>query len=128
MNGHAAVLGLIALGGALGAVMRFALSNGAAALLGRGFPYGTLLVNVLGSCVIGALYVLLTERVVAGAGWRAFAVVGMLGALTTFSTFSMETLLLLEAGQLGRAAANVLLNVALCLAACWLGLVLMRQL
>ncbi|MCB1749783.1 MAG: fluoride efflux transporter CrcB [Gammaproteobacteria bacterium] len=122
------MLALIALGGAVGAVMRFTLSSAAAALFGRGFPYGTLLVNVLGSCVIGALYVLLTERVVGGAGWRAFAVVGLLGALTTFSTFSMETLLMLEAGHLGRAAANVLLNVSLCLVACWCGLVLVRQL
>lgn len=128
MIGQAGMLALIALGGAVGAVMRFTLSSAAAALFGRGFPYGTLLVNVLGSCVIGALYVLLTERVVGGAGWRAFAVVGLLGALTTFSTFSMETLLMLEAGHLGRAAANVLLNVSLCLVACWCGLVLVRQL
>ena len=119
---------LIACGGALGALLRFGLSNGVAAVLGRAFPYGTLLVNVLGSLGIGMLYVLLTERVVAGADWRALLVVGLLGAFTTFSTFSIETLNLLELGLVGRAMANVLLNVALCLAACWLGLTLMRQL
>jgi fluoride exporter len=119
---------LIACGGALGALLRFALSNGVAAVLGRAFPYGTLLVNVLGSLGIGMLYVLLTERVVGGADWRALLVVGLLGAFTTFSTFSLETLKLLELGLLGRAVANVGLNVVLCLGACWIGLVVMRQL
>ncbi len=120
-------LALVALGGALGAVLRFLLSSGVAALFGRGFPYGTLLVNVIGSGAIGMLYVLLIERLLAAPGWRAFLVVGLLGALTTFSTFSLETLQLLEAGLAGRAALNVVLNVTLCLAACWIGLVAMRQ-
>ncbi|MEQ8232611.1 MAG: fluoride efflux transporter CrcB [Gammaproteobacteria bacterium] len=124
----AATLALIALGGALGAVLRFLVSSGVAALAGRGFPYGTLLVNVLGSAAIGALYVLLTERLVAAPGWRAFLVVGLLGALTTFSTFSLETVQLVEAGLAGRAMLNVLLNVVLCVAACALALALMRQL
>jgi len=119
---------LIACGGALGALLRFGLSNGVAAVFGRAFPYGTLLVNVLGSLGIGILYVLLTERVVAGADWRALLIVGLLGAFTTFSTFSIETLNLLELGFLGRAAGNVVLNVVLCLGACWIGLVMMRQL
>ena len=119
---------LIACGGALGALLRFGLTNGVAAVLGRAFPYGTLLVNVLGSLGIGMLYVLLTERVVAAADWRAFLVVGLLGAFTTFSTFSIQTLNLLELGLLGRALANVVLNVTLCLGACWFGLTLMRQL
>ena len=119
---------LIALGGAFGAVLRFTISSGAAAVLGRDFPYGTLLVNVVGSCLIGALYVVLSERVIAGAGWRAFLVVGLLGALTTFSTFSLETLQLLENGALTQAALNVAANVVLCLAACWFGLILVRQL
>lgn len=119
---------LIACGGAVGALLRFGLSNGVAAVLGRAFPYGTLLVNVLGSLGIGMLYVILTERVVYAAEWRAFLVVGLLGAFTTFSAFSIQTLNLLELGLLGRAMANVILNVGLCLAACWLGLTLMRQL
>jgi CrcB protein len=119
---------LIALGGAFGAVLRFTISSAAAAVLGRDFPYGTLLVNVVGSCLIGVLYVVLTERVIAGAGWRAFLVVGLLGALTTFSTFSLETLQLLENGALTQAALNVAANVVMCLAACWFGLILMRQL
>ncbi len=121
-------LALIAVGGALGALLRFAIASGAAAVFGRGFPYGTLIVNVLGSCLIGMLYVLLTERILAAPGWRALLIVGLLGALTTFSTFSIETLQLVESGALARAGANVAANVLLCLAACWLGLTLVRQL
>ena len=119
---------LIACGGALGACLRFAISSGVAQVFGRGFPYGTLLVNVAGSMTIGLLYVVLTERVVEAGNWRAFLVVGLLGALTTFSTFSIETLNLLENGEPGRALANVAANVVLCLAGCWLGLLAGRQL
>ena len=118
---------LIAVGGACGAVMRFGISSGVAALFGRGFPLGTLIVNVVGSLLIGMLYVLLTERVVAGAGMRALLVVGFLGALTTFSAFSIETLQLIEGGEPLKAMANVAANVVLCLAACWLGLISVRQ-
>ena len=119
---------LIALGGALGAVLRFGMSSAMAGLFGRAFPYGTLTVNVVGSFAIGTLYVLLVERYAEAAEWRAFALVGLLGALTTFSTFSLDTLQLLENGAPLRAGANVLANVLLCLIACWAGLVLVRQL
>ena len=118
---------LIAVGGACGALMRFWISSGVAALFGKGFTLGTLIVNVVGSLLIGMLYVLLTERVVAGAGMRALLVVGFLGALTTFSTFSIETLQLIESGEPVKALANVGANVVLCLGACWLGLISVRQ-
>ena len=78
--------------------------------------------------LIGILYVFLTERVMGGAGMRALLVVGLLGAFTTFSTFSIETLLLIENGESARALANVFANVVLCLAACWLGLIIVREL
>ena len=118
----------IAAGGAIGAVLRFLVSNGVYAVLGRNFPYGTLTVNVAGSLLMGFLMVLFLERLSLGPEWRAAILVGLLGAFTTFSTFSMETVTLLEHGRAGAALANMLLSVGLCVAATWWGLLLGRQL
>ena len=118
----------IAGGGALGALMRYWMSTGIHALAGRGFPYGTLAVNVLGSLVMGFLYIWLLERMPEGSLARAFLLIGLLGAFTTFSTFSIETLVLMEAGQFGRAVLNMFLSVVLCVAAAALGVMLARQL
>ena len=117
----------IAGGGAVGAVLRYWLSSGVYTLTGRGFPYGTLVVNVLGSLVMGFLYIWLLERMPVGVAVRAFLLVGLLGAFTTFSTFSLETLNLMEAGQIARALLNTLLSVVLCVAAAALGVMLARQ-
>lgn len=118
----------IAVGGAVGALLRYGVSVGVAGLLGRGFPYGTLAVNVLGCLAMGILYVLLLERLALGAEWRAALLVGLLGAFTTFSTFSMETLLLVENGEQLRALGNIAATVVLCLLATWVGIVLGRNL
>jgi len=118
----------IAGGGALGAVLRFAMSSAIYRILGREFPYGTLAVNVLGSLLMGFLFVVLVERLALSAEWRAALLIGLLGAFTTFSTFSFETLALFESGQLFKAFLNIILSVCLCLAATWLGLSLGRQL
>ena len=118
----------IAGGGALGAVLRFGMSNAVYRLLGREFPYGTLAVNVLGSLLMGFLFVMLVERLAMSAEWRAALLVGLLGAFTTFSTFSFETLALFESGEPVKAITNIALSVFLCLAATWLGLSLGRQL
>jgi CrcB protein len=118
----------IATGGALGAVMRFVVSNWFYTLMGRDFPYGTLAVNVLGSFVMGIGYVLMVERIGISPEWRAVILVGFLGAFTTFSTFSIETLNLIESGELIKAAMNALLSVLLCLIAVWAGVILGRQL
>lgn len=118
----------IAAGGALGALMRFWLSTAVYAALGRGFPYGTLAVNVIGSLLMGLLYVLMLERLALGAEWRAFALVGVLGAFTTFSTFSIETLNLLQQADYVKAALNVLVSVVACIGAALIGVLIARQL
>jgi len=117
----------IAGGGAAGAVLRYWVSNAVYAFSGRAFPYGTLAVNVLGSLVMGFLFVLLLERLSNDLTLRAFLLIGLLGAFTTFSTFSVETLSLIESGQLARALVNVLVSVVLCIAAAALGVLLARQ-
>jgi CrcB protein len=117
----------IAGGGALGALLRYWVSNGVYAVSGRDFPYGTLVVNVLGSLLMGFLFVWLLERVSAGIAWRAFLLIGVLGAFTTFSTFSVETVNLIESGELAHALLNMLLSVVLCVAAAAAGVLLARQ-
>lgn len=118
----------IASGGAVGALCRYWLSTTIHSLFGREFPYGTLIVNILGCGLMGVLYVLFYERMVLSAELRAGLLIGLLGALTTFSTFSIETMVLLENGEPLKAGLNIVLSVALCIGTCWAGIVLARQL
>lgn len=112
------VLALVALGGAVGALLRYVVSGYAT----RGdFPWGTFVVNFTGSLILG--YLVFGDAL---AGWlspdaRAFAALGLLGAYTTMSTFSVETVALLQEGGAVPAAWNVLLNAGLCLAGAYLG-------
>lgn len=118
----------IALGGAAGCVLRYWMSTGVHSLLGRGFPYGTLAVNVLGSLLMGALFVLFVERLSSDGLWRAAILVGVLGGFTTFSSFSIETFNLIEEGALLKALLNMSASLVLCVGATWVGVVLGRQL
>ncbi|HRJ53670.1 MAG TPA: fluoride efflux transporter CrcB [Candidatus Thiothrix moscowensis] len=111
----------ILVGGALGALLRFWVANGVYGVLGRQFPYGTLTVNVIGSFLIGYLTFFFMERDMLTSVWSRTLIVGVLGAFTTFSTFSLDTFDLLMQGSLWRAGLNILLNVGLCLLAVWLG-------
>lgn len=117
----------VALGGALGAVARFAAARTMTAWLGPAFPFGTLSVNGLGSFAAGFLYVWLVEHGGGDGTLRALLIIGFLGAFTTFSAFSVETLRLLEDVGPGSAALNVLLNVLLSLGACAVGLWVGRE-
>lgn len=113
----------IALGGALGSVARHLAALAGLALLGPGFPWGTLGVNIAGSFLIG-LYGALTgpdARMPATPAMRQGVMVGFCGGFTTFSVFSLESIMLIEAGQSGLAAAHVAISVGTWLPAAWLG-------
>lgn len=111
----------VAMGGAVGAMLRYGISSGIYTWFGRSFPYGTLAVNVLGSFAIGLLSILLIEKFDVPHEVRLALVVGVLGALTTFSTFSWDTLDLMQQGMMQKAFINVLLNVVICIGAAWAG-------
>jgi len=104
----------IALGGATGAVSRYLMATWAHGLWEGKMPVGTLLVNMLGSIGIGVVYVLLVERQLIHADWRGVLMVGFLGAFTTFSTFSLETITLMEAGHVTHALVYMLGSAILC--------------
>jgi CrcB protein len=117
----------IAVGGALGAVMRYLASTSVYRMLGTDFPYGTLMVNVVGSLLMGFISILLLERLMLAEYWRAIIIIGFLGAFTTFSTFSMETFNLIQSGDMTKAFINIFFSVLLCLGATWLGVIAGRQ-
>jgi fluoride exporter len=119
----------VALGGSFGAVFRFLVSSGIYQWLGRGFPYGTLVVNIIGSFLLGLLTeALIVQKVTFAHDYRAAILVGFIGAFTTFSTFSLETLYLIEQGNLTKAAGNIFVSVTACILAVWLGLLCSRGL
>lgn len=118
----------VAIGGAIGAVARLFVANWVHHWLGRGFPWGTLVINVSGSLLMGFLFYLFGERLTIHPSLRAAILVGGLGAYTTFSTFSIETLNLALNGAGRLALLNTLASVIMCLLAVWLGMWLARLL
>lgn len=120
---------LVAAGGAIGASFRHLFGMVAMRLVGTGFPFGTLGVNIIGSFLMGALIAWLAFRAEgAGQDLRLFVATGVLGGFTTFSAFSLETVLLWERGEAGLAALYVALSVTLSLAGLMGGLALVRSL
>ena len=113
---------VITLGGGLGTLLRYLTALAATRWLGADFPYGTLIVNLTGSFVIGLVQQLGAEALLIPAGTRLFLTTGMMGGLTTYSTFSYETVRLMETGAWFQAWTNILVTTALCLALCFLGL------
>lgn len=105
----------VAFGGALGALCRFVISNAMAARSTSVLPLGTLTVNLAGAFFIGFLIVLVSERFEVAAHWRVFLVSGLLGSLTTFSTFSLELVEMIHTGQWVAAGSYILLSVVLCI-------------
>ncbi|MDF2155802.1 fluoride efflux transporter CrcB [Vibrio sp. CAU 1672] len=125
--GQLSILGFIALGGAVGACSRYLVSEFCIVLFGRGFPYGTLTVNVVGSFIMGVLIAAFETELLASMPWRQVIGLGFLGALTTFSTFSMDNVLLIQQGAFFKMGLNVLLNVTLSISAAWLGFYLLMR-
>ncbi len=125
--GQFSILGFIALGGALGACSRYLVSEFCVLLFGRGFPYGTLTVNVVGSFIMGLLIAAFESEILATEPWRQVIGLGFLGALTTFSTFSMDNVLLMQQGAFFKMGLNILLNVVLSISAAWIGFQLLMR-
>jgi CrcB protein len=120
------LIGWIAAGGAVGAVARYAVMIVAAQLWGAAFPWGTLTVNVVGSFILGALVEIFALVWSPGEGVRAFLVVGMLGAFTTFSTFSLDVVTLYERGALAATAAYIIASIVFSVGALFAGLWVVR--
>jgi CrcB protein len=116
----------VAAGGAIGAVARYLVMSATGALMGSSFPWSTLAVNVIGSFILGALVEAMALTWSVGLEFRAFLVVGVLGAFTTFSTFSLDVVVLYERGEFGAIAAYMIVSVILSVGALFAGLALVR--
>lgn len=118
---------VICLGGAIGAGLRYLTSGLAARWLGADFPYGTLIVNIVGSFLIGLIQQIGIASLLIPDTTRLFLTVGIMGGLTTYSSFSYETVRLAQMGAWGEAWVNVLVTTAVCLGVCFLGIAVGRQ-
>ena len=119
---------IVALGALFGANLRYILSRLTARLVGPAFPYGTLLINVSGSFVVGWFMIWTTERVLIDPRWRLLIVIGFCGGFTTFSSYAFETMAYFEQGQWGLMATNIVANNLLSLGAALAGMAVARVL
>ena len=118
----------IALGGSLGAISRYSVSTATYSWLGSNFPYGTLMVNVTGSLVMGFLTVVLVQRFDVSDEVRLGLIIGFIGSFTTFSAFSMDTIHWIESGAVIKALVYILVSVIACVLGAWAGLISAKQL
>lgn len=116
----------IGVGAAVGANARYVLGQLVARRLGSDFPFGTLIINVTGSLLIGLIFTLLADRLLADTHWRLLLVIGLLGGYTTFSTFSLETIAMLQVGRWVPAFVYASASVMLSLLGCYVGVILAR--
>jgi CrcB protein len=119
---------IVSLGAIVGANSRYLLSRYAAKLMGPVFPYGTLIINLSGSFIVGFFIVWTSERVFIDARWRLLVVVGFCGSFTTFSSYAYESMAYFEQGQWLLMWSNILSNNVLCLLAVLAGIALARVL
>lgn len=118
----------VALGGAIGAMGRYGVNAVVFTLTGGRLPFGTLCVNVLGSIAMGVFYVLIVERTLLPDPWREFVLVGFLGAFTTFSAFSLDSLALWQNGHIALAFTYVILSLVLCIGGALAAILITRML
>jgi len=116
----------VGIGGFIGAILRYSISNWVNTLSSSNFPYGTLTVNMIGSFFIGFLF-LYFQQINLSPYQKFLLITGLLGALTTFSTFSLDTVLLMQQEQYMKAFSNVLLNVVLSIGATFLGMIIFKR-
>lgn len=116
----------VASGGAIGAILRYVISVWFVSNYASSFPWPTLIANAIGALLIGILYVLIAEKGLVAVTWRPFLIIGLLGALTTFSSFSLEAIMLVEQAEWFLAVVYTLSSVLLCLLLTWLGIMLTR--
>jgi CrcB protein len=127
MNNITINIALVACGGAFGATLRYLIDLGMITLFGKGFPFATLTVNILGSLIMGYIFQQVQQETITISPWWPLVGVGFLGALTTFSTFSMDSLLFFQQGELFKAMLNIVLNVVACILAAYVGTLLVLK-